>query len=134
MPQPSPTPPDVTPPRRSRLAARLPRPLRAALGTRLGTWPGVLTLLSVLAVLLGQQPPVTDPGLRVTAGSVAPVLPELRPAPAPAPGPALLAASPPAPVWVAPLARPSPAAAPRWAAPHLPRSLALLGRRQTDGG
>jgi len=94
----------------------------------------MLTLLSLLAVVLGQQPPVADPGPRVTAGSVAPALPELRPAPTPTPGPALLAAPPPAAVWVAPLAQPSPATAPRWAAPHLPRTLALLGRRQTDGG
>ncbi|MBB5232800.1 hypothetical protein [Deinococcus budaensis] len=131
MSQPSPTRSDVTPPWRSRLAARLlPR-----LPGSLGGWPGLLTLLSVLAVWLGQQPPVAaDAGPRVTAGAQAPVVPELRPAPTPTPGPALLTAPPPAAVWAAPLAPPSPAGAPRWAAPHLPRTLALLGRRQTDGG
>lgn len=61
----------VTPPWRSRLLA----------------WPGVLTLLSVLAVLLGHHPPMPDQGPRATAGTVAPALPELRPAPQPTPRP-----------------------------------------------
>ena len=116
--QPSPTRPDVTPPRRSRALA----------------WPGMLTLLSVLAVLLGHQPPVVDGGPRVTAGSVAPALPEVRPAPQPTPGPALSAAPPPQPFQPAGLRAASPARLPGWTPPLLPRSLALLGRRQTDGG
>lgn len=123
MPQPSPARPDVTPCWRSRLGL-----------SRLVAWPGLLTLLSVLAVLLGGQPPVTEPGSRVTAGSVAPALPEIRPAPQPTPGPALLPAAAPEPFRVARMSGAAHTAARRWTAPHLPRTLALLGRRQTDGG
>ncbi|MEF2280024.1 hypothetical protein V3W47_17155 [Deinococcus sp. YIM 134068] len=108
----------MTPPWRSRVAA----------------WPGLLTLLSVLAVLLGHQPPVTDSGARVTAGSVAPALPELRPAPQPTPGPALLTATPPEPFRVPGRADRVGDLIPIWTAPLPKRSLALLGRRQTDGG
>lgn len=108
----------MTPPWRSRLLA----------------WPGLLTLLSVLAVLLGHQPPVSDQGTRVTAGSVAPALPELRPAPQPTPNPALGAAPPPEPFRVVGGAAKAAQALPEWTAPVRKRSLALLGRRQTDGG
>ncbi|GAA5532686.1 hypothetical protein [Deinococcus aluminii] len=114
----SPVRPDVTLLRRSRLLA----------------WPGVLTLLSVLAVVLGHQPHVTDPGQRVTAGSVAPALPEVRPAPQPTPGPLLLTAAPPEPFRLAHLSAQAPVPVPAWTPPTLPRSLAWLGRRQTDGG
>ncbi|WP_245872896.1 hypothetical protein [Deinococcus planocerae] len=117
-PEPVPTRPHVTPPWRSRLLA----------------WPGVLTLLSVLAVLLGHQPPVMDPGPRVTAGPVAPALPELRPAPQPTPGPALGAVPPPEPFRVPGGADEAHDRLPVWTAPSPKRSLALLGRRQTDGG
>lgn len=123
MPQPAPDRPDVTPHWRSRLRTLRP-----------GTWPGLLTLLSVLAVVLGQHPPVSEPSSRVTAGSVAPALPEARPAPQPTPGPALLAGRPPEPFRVARVPDEIQAPVRRWAAPHLPRTLALLGRRQTDGG
>ncbi|EYB69830.1 hypothetical protein DEIPH_ctg001orf0047 [Deinococcus phoenicis] len=108
----------MTPPRWSRLLA----------------WPGMLTLLSVLAVLLGHHPQVTDPGARMTAGSVAPALPEARPAPQPSPGPAVLAATPPEPFRLPSLRGVAPAPLLAWTSPVLPRSLALLGRRQTDGG
>ncbi|GAA5512963.1 hypothetical protein Dcar01_01687 [Deinococcus carri] len=118
QPQPAPPHPDATPLWRAHLLA----------------WPGMLTLLSVLAVLLGHQPPVTDQGARLTAGNVAPALPEARPAPPPSPGPALLAAAPPEAVWLTPLSAEVPAPVPLWTAPTLPRTLALLGRRQTDGG
>ncbi|WP_246580238.1 hypothetical protein [Deinococcus aestuarii] len=120
MPTPEPVPArlPVTPPWRSRLAA----------------WPGVLTLLSVLAVLLGHQPPVMDQGSRVTAGSVAPALPEWRPAPQPTPGPALGAAPPPEPFRMPGGADPAPNRLPVWTVSPPKRSLALLGRRQTDGG
>lgn len=105
---------------------------------RLRAWPGLLTLLSVLAVLLGQQAPAPaegTPGSRMAAAPVAPALPELRPAPAPAPAwPGLLAGTPPAPLWTPPQARRRAAPVALWAAPTLPASLALLGRRQTDGG
>ncbi|WP_026332294.1 hypothetical protein [Deinococcus apachensis] len=116
--EPSPTRPNATPLRWSRALA----------------WPGMLTLLSVLAVLLGHQPPVTDGGPRVTAGNVAPVLPEVRPAPQPTPGPALSAAPPPEPFRAAGERSRAAAPVPAWTAPSLPRTLALLGRRQTDGG
>lgn len=116
--QPPPIRPDVTP-------LRWPRAL---------AWPGMLTLLSVLAVLLGHQPSVTDGGPRVTAGNVAPVLPEVRPAPQPSPGPALSAAPPPEPFRVAGERGRVAGPVPIWTAPSLPRTLALLGRRQTDGG
>ncbi|BDP41470.1 hypothetical protein DAETH_14390 [Deinococcus aetherius] len=120
MPTPEPVPPrsTVTPPWRSRLLA----------------WPGVLTLLSVLAVLLGHHPPMPDQGPRATAGTVAPALPELRPAPQPTPAPALSAASPPEPFRVAERADRALGHLPIWAPPLPERSLALLGRRQTDGG
>lgn len=104
----------------------------------LRAWPGLLTLLSVLAVLLGQQAPAPaegTPGSRVAAAPVAPALPELRPAPAPAPAwPNLLAGTPTAPLWTPPQARRRAASVPVWTAPAHPPSLALLGRRQTDGG
>ncbi|MFC4425374.1 hypothetical protein [Deinococcus navajonensis] len=52
---------------------------------RLIALPGVLTLLSVLAVILGTPAPAVDATPRMTSSSVAPGLPELRPAPQPAP-------------------------------------------------
>ncbi|MPY65532.1 hypothetical protein F8S09_02335 [Deinococcus sp. SDU3-2] len=98
----------------------------------------MLTLLSVLAVLLGQQAPAPAEGTsgpRVAAAPVAPALPELRPAPAPAPAsPGLLAGTPPAPLWTPPQARRRSGPVAVWTAPAQPPSLALLGRRQTDGG
>lgn len=118
-----------------------PRPsLPPATGwaARLRAWPGMLTLLSVLAVLLGQQAPAPAegmPGSRMAAAPVAPALPELRPAPTPAPAwPNLLAGTPPAPLWTLPQAGRRAAPLPVWTAPTLSPSLALLGRRQTDGG
>lgn len=104
----------------------------------LRAWPGLLTLLSVLAVLLGQQAPAPAAGTsgpRVAAAPVAPALPELRPAPAPAPAwPNLLAGTPPAPRWTPPQARRRLGPVAFWTALAQPPSLALLGRRQTDGG
>ncbi|ANE43562.1 hypothetical protein [Deinococcus puniceus] len=97
-------------------------------------WPGLLTVLSVLAVLLGSPPPSPDAGARMSAGSVAPVLPELRPAPQPSPGsPTLTPAAaepfrlPRAPYGVV-------AALPEWEEPLLKLDLNVLGRRQIDGG
>lgn len=110
--------PDVTPPRRPQLLA----------------WPGVLTLLSLLAVLLGQPPPLTDQGPRITAGSVAPALPEVRPAPQPVPSPLLLTATPPEPLGLVRGALAVTLPLPAWVPPIPARSLALWGRRQTDGG
>lgn len=104
---------------------------------RLRAWPGLLTLLSVLAVVVGQQAPAPAEGTsgpRVAAAPAAPALPELRAAPAPTPAPGLLTAPPPEPLWAPAQAQRRAAPATRWTAPSLPRSLALLGRRQTDGG
>lgn len=98
-------------------------------------WPGLLTLLSLLAVLLGHQPqPGEGTGTRLTAGNVAPTLPEVRPAPQPLPGPGLLAGTPPEPVRPPGLQTGLNTGRTLWTAPHLPQTLALLGRRQTDGG
>ena len=95
----------------------------------------MLTMLSVLAVLLGHQPPPNDPaGTRLTAGNVAPALPEVRPAPLPLPGPGLLAGTSPEPVQLPDLRVQVSERQPAWTPPELPRTLALLGRRQTDGG
>ncbi|TDE87241.1 hypothetical protein [Deinococcus sp. S9] len=102
--------------------------------SRLLAWPGMLTLLSVLAVLLGHQPHPMDQGPRVTASPVAPTLPEMQPAPQATPGPLLLAAATPEPFRLKNLPAALSVPVPVWTAPTLARSLALLGRRQTDGG
>ncbi|SMB93505.1 hypothetical protein [Deinococcus hopiensis] len=114
----------------------LPRsPALSLWRARLLAWPGTLMLLSVLAVLLGQQLHLGDGvGPRITAGSVAPALPEVRPTPQPLPGPGLLAGTPPEPLRLPRLHTEPKAGQVLWTAPHLPRTLALLGRRQTDGG
>ncbi|MFC4639339.1 hypothetical protein [Deinococcus hohokamensis] len=101
---------------------------------RLIALPGVLTLLSVLAVILGAPAPSVDATPRITSGSVTPGLPELRPAPQPAPLTPLPA--PPAPEpWR--LNR-SPELTRRTltrAEPWRPRpDLIVWGRQQTDGG
>lgn len=112
--------------------SRLPGP-RVWRSVVLG-WPGLLTVLSLLAVLLGHQPHPTEPGKRLTAGNVTPALPEIRPAPQPLPGPALPAGPPPEPWPTLGQSKLSDPTERRWTAPTLPRTLALLGRRQTDGG
>ncbi len=95
--------------------------------------PGVLTLLSLLAVVLGNQPAVPDPQPRVTAGTMSPALPELRPVPQPTPGVPLLPAPPPE---LLRFARPElNADAPRsYAPPQRQPDLSWWGRHQTDGG
>lgn len=96
--------------------------------------PGVLTLLSALAVLLGTPPPAHPPQPRITALASAPGLPELRAAPLP-PLPAPLPGAPPPAVWAMP-----PRADLRvfsfalWTPPAPRPALAWWGRRQTDGG
>ena len=100
---------------------------------RLAALPGALTLLSLLAVLLGTHPPTHDPGPRPTAGAAAPALPELRPAPLPpAPAPLLASAPPDAPRPVR-AQQTFVALAQRWAAPLRKADLLTLGRQQTDG-
>ncbi|WP_019008749.1 hypothetical protein [Deinococcus aquatilis] len=96
-------------------------------------WPGALTLLSVLAVLLGSPPHLPDAAARMSAGSIAPVLPELRPAPQPSAGaPTLMPA--PAEPFVLPRAPYGVVAAlAAWEEPLQRVDLNMLGRRQTDG-
>lgn len=101
---------------------------------RLATLPGVLTFLSVLAVFLASQPHQHDLQPRVTAGTVTPVLPELRPAPQPS-APLPLPGSPapePYRVPTPPMLGHSPLGA--WAFVDARPDLAWWGRRQTDGG
>ncbi len=101
---------------------------------RVAAWPGLLTLLSVLAVMMGTPARVPEQAPRLIAGTVTPLTPELRAAPQPAPGVPLLAPPPPVPEW----ARRPPLLAQRvfWTwSPHLrPLDLTALGRQQTDGG
>lgn len=96
--------------------------------------PGVLTLLSVLAVILGSPPQAHQTQPRMTAGSVAPSLPELRPAPQPAPVVPLPAAPPPEPYQLPAVALGTSAPIWHWTAPRWAPDLAWLGRLQTDGG
>ncbi|GGK32847.1 hypothetical protein GCM10008955_28500 [Deinococcus malanensis] len=109
-------------------------PLPPQWQTRLIALPGVLTLLSVLAVILGTPVSTVDASQRMTTGSVSPGLPELRPAPQPVPTTPLPASPPPEPwrlsrgqhtrtqVRVAPVSwQPRP-------------DLTRWGRQQTDGG
>ncbi|PTA69811.1 hypothetical protein C8263_02020 [Deinococcus arcticus] len=98
-------------------------------------WPGVVSLLSLLAVLLGAAPPPPpDSGGLSAAGRVTSALPELRPAPAPGAPVPMTAGTPPEPVWLPPVP-PAPApAAPVWDMPARRPGLSELGRRQTDGG
>ncbi len=101
---------------------------------RLAALPGALTLLSLLAVLLGSHPPTHDPGPRPTAGAAAPALPELRPAPLPpAPAP-LLAGAPPDVPLVARRTQRSVVLCACRAGPARKPDLLALGRQQTDGG
>ncbi|UQN06088.1 hypothetical protein [Deinococcus sp. QL22] len=97
-------------------------------------WPGLLTLLSVLAVLLGSPPPTPEAGARISAGSVAPVLPELRPTPQPSPGSPTLTPAPAEPVVLPRAPYAGAVALPVWDAPLYRIDLTVLGRRQTDGG
>ena len=102
---------------------------------RLLAWPGTLMLLSLLAMLLGHQPPPEGgTNARLTAGNVAPALPEVRPAPQPLPGPGLLAGTSPEPVQLPDFRVQVGERQPAWTPPELPRTLALLGRWQIDGG
>lgn len=112
------------------ISPRLPPTWQA----RLAALPGALTLLSLLAVLLGTHPPTHEPGSRPTAGAAAPALPELRPAPLPpAPAP-LLAAAPPDAPQILRSVQTFVALAAHWTAPVRKPDLLALGRQQTDGG
>ena len=96
--------------------------------------PGVLTLLSLLAVVLGSHAPAPDPQPRMTAGTVSPTLPELRPAPTPAPGVPLLPAPPPQPYRLTATSAPAAAPLASRSAPRRQPDLNWWGRSQTDGG
>ncbi len=110
-------------------------PTSAALWhARLSTWPGVLTLLSVLAVVLGTPVRPPDLGPRLSASNVAPALPELRAAPQPGPTAPVLVAPPTEPFRPPGAGSRSGDELARWEAPHLRPKLTVLGRRQTDGG
>ncbi|ACO45925.1 hypothetical protein [Deinococcus deserti] len=109
-------------------------PLPLQWHTRLIALPGVLTLLSVLAVILGTPMSTVDASQRMTAGSVSPGMPELRPAPQPVPATPLPASPPPEPWRLSReqhtriQIRPAPVS---WQ----PRpDLITWGRQQTDGG
>jgi hypothetical protein len=91
-------------------------------------------LLSVLAVLLGSPPHVPDGGTRMSAGAVAPVLPELRPAPQPSAGAPTLTPAPAEPFVLPRAPYGAVAALPVWEEPLRRLDLTVLGRRQTDGG
>ncbi|MDV6373929.1 hypothetical protein [Deinococcus arenicola] len=102
---------------------------------RISAWPGVLTLLSVLAVVLGAPVRPPEVGPRLSASNVAPALPEVRTAPQP--GPSVVVLTPP------PAAEPFRLARKQagtqitrwhWQQPAPLSDLNVLGRRQTDGG
>ena len=100
----------------------------------LHAWPGVLTLMSLLAVLLGTPVPAPDVGARMSAGRVTPALPEARPAPSP-PAPVPLASAPPPEPYRLPAPRLLAIVRPWvWTAPLRRVDLSVLGRRQSDGG
>lgn len=101
---------------------------------RVAAWPGLLTLLSVLAVVMGTPARVPEHAPRLTAGNVTPLTPELRAAPQPLPGVPLLAPPAPVPEWAQ---RPHLSATHviwTWHVPARSLDLTVLGRRQTDGG
>lgn len=101
---------------------------------RLFALPGALTLLTVLAVLLGTPAPAVNATPRMTSSNVAPGLPELRPAPQPAPQTPLPAPPAPEPWRLSRVYEPG--GTPRASAqPWGPRpDLIMWGRLQTDGG
>ncbi|MVN88665.1 hypothetical protein GO986_18165 [Deinococcus sp. HMF7620] len=101
----------------------------------LTAWPGLVTLVSLLAVLLGTAPSLPSPGPETAAaGRLTPALPELRPPAAPASPVPLVPGTPPEPIWLPRLHHGAVAVQPRWTEPTPRPSLSLLGRRQTDGG
>ncbi|WP_353543891.1 hypothetical protein [Deinococcus xinjiangensis] len=107
--------------------------LSARWQARLMALPGVLTLLSVLAVVLGGHTPAHDPQPRLTTGTMSPALPELRPTPQPAPSVPLLPAPPPQPFRIATTKQRSAPLYVGRSAPKRQLDLAWWGRQQTDG-
>ena len=95
----------------------------------------MLTLLSVLAVVLGTPVRPPEVGQRLSASNVAPALPEVRAAPQPGPGVTVLTPPPPAEaVWGIRESAGSLAVRWSWQQPAPLSNLNVLGRRQTDGG
>lgn len=95
----------------------------------------MLTLLSVLAVVLGTPVRPPDAGPRLSAGNVAPPLPELRTAPQPGPSVPVLTPPPPAePFQVSRTKEAGRETSWSWTQPAPLSDLNVLGRRQTDGG
>lgn len=102
---------------------------------RLRAWPGVLTLLSVLAVVVGAPVRPPEMGQRLSASNVAPALPEVRAMPQP--GPSVPVLTPPPPAESLRLVRQQtgrPVTHWTWQQPAPLSDLTVLGRRQTDGG
>lgn len=95
----------------------------------------MLTLLSVLAVVLGTPVRPPEVGQRLSASNVAPAVPEMRAMPQPGPGVPVL--TPPPPAASLRLVREqtgSPVKGWSWQQPAPLSDLNVLGRRQTDGG
>lgn len=95
----------------------------------------MLTLLSVLAVVLGAPVRPPEVGQRLSASNVAPALPEVRAMPQPGPG--LTVLTPPPPAEALRLVRQQTGRRTirwNWRQPAPLSDLNVLGRRQTDGG
>lgn len=95
----------------------------------------MLTVLSVLAVVLGTPVRPPEVGQRPSASSVAPALPEVRAMPQP--GPSVSVLTPPPPAESLRLVREQTGNAVEgwnWQQPPPLSDLNVLGRRQTDGG
>ncbi len=95
----------------------------------------MLTLLSVLAVVLGTPVRPPEVGQRLSASNVAPALPEVRAMPQP--GPAVQVLTPPPPAESLRLVREQQSRLITrwsWQQPAPLSDLDVLGRRQTDGG
>ncbi|MBZ9711896.1 hypothetical protein [Deinococcus multiflagellatus] len=98
-------------------------------------WPGLVSLISLLAVLLGTAPTLPpDSGGLSAAGRLTPALPELRPASPPGAPVPMTAGTPPEPLVLPTVRLGAPAAPLAWQAPLRRPRLSELGRRQTDGG
>ncbi|WP_295823460.1 hypothetical protein [uncultured Deinococcus sp.] len=101
---------------------------------RLSAWPGLLTVLSVLAVMLGTPARVPEQAPRLTAGTVTPLTPELRAVPQPSPGVPVLPPPAPLPEWAGPTVLMAALCTAMWGVQAQRPDLTVLGRRQTDGG
>ena len=112
----------------------IPPPLHPLIRLRLlvKLWPGLIALLSLVAVWGHQTPHPDGPRTLLTAGQAA--LPELRAMPAPTPGPGLLSAA----EAEAAIELPTPAQGEvvlgQAQREDYAPDLTALGRQQTDGG